>query len=217
VVRLGVVGLPPLTEGELTESMTDPVDWNEKWRERAAEALSPDPWLERALPWLPPGRALDLACGRGRNALHLAQLGWKVTALDASAEGLALLEEEARRRGLAIALRRQDLEAEPQLPAAQFEVVLDFFYLQRSLFPALKAALAPGGVAVLRTFSAAGGFAGGPRRKEFILQPGELLQQFGGWEILLHEDGLESSRKGGGLAGIVARKPFGAPETAPCV
>ena len=196
--------------------MTDPVDWNEKWRERAAEALIPDPWLERVLPLLPPGRVLDLACGRGRNALHLAALGWRVTAVDASDEGLALLDQEARRRGLAMELRQQDLETQPQLPVAQFELVLDFFYLQRSLFAPLKAALVPGGVAVVRTFSAAGGFAGGPRRQEFILQPGELLERFGGWEILLHEEGREAARQGGGLAGIVARRPPEAPETAPC-
>lgn len=202
-----MVRLPPLAEGEQTESMTDPVDWNQKWRERGAEELIPDPWLERALPLLPAGRALDLACGRGRNALYLATQGFAVTAVDASAEGLALLDQEARRRGLALTLRQQDLEAEPQLPLAAYEVVIDFFYLQRSLFPSLKAALVPGGVVVMRTFSSAGGFPGGPRRKEFILQPGELLEQFSGWEILLHEEGLESSRKGGGLVGIVARKP----------
>ncbi|MHB1397977.1 MAG: class I SAM-dependent methyltransferase [Trichloromonadaceae bacterium] len=196
-----------------------PVNWNQKWRERAAEDLIPDPWLERALPLLPAGRALDLACGRGRNALHLAEHGFAVTAVDGSAEGLALLGEEARRRGLALTLRQQDLEAAPQLPVAAFEVVIDFFYLQRSLFPALKAALVPGGVVVMRTFSFAGGFAGGPRRQEFILHPGELLEQFAGWEILLHEEGLESSRKGGGLVGIVARKPLpgGGEEAGSCV
>ena len=196
-----------------------PVNWNQKWRERAAEDLIPDPWLERTLPLLPAGRALDLACGRGRNALHLAEQGFAVTAVDGSAEGLALLGEEARRRGLQLTLRQQDLEAEPQLPLAAFEVVIDFFYLQRSLFPALKAALVPGGVVVMRTFSFAGGFAGGPRRQEFILHPGELLEQFAGWEILLHEEGLESSRKGGGLVGIVARKPLpgGGEEAGSCV
>lgn len=191
------------------------VDWNQKWRERAAEELVPDPWLQRVLPLLPAGRALDLGCGRGRNALYLAERGYAVTALDASAEGLALLQQQAGKRGLPISLRRQDLEAEPLLPLSAFELVTVFFYLQRSLFPAIKAALVPGGVAVVRTFSAAGDFPGGPRRREFILHPGELLEMFAGWEILLHEEGVEASRKGGALAGIVARKPFG--EAAPCV
>lgn len=194
------------------------VDWNQKWRERGAEELSPDPWLQRVLPLLPKGRALDLACGRGRNALYLAEQGFAVTGVDASAAGLALLRQQAQERGLAITLRQQDLEAEPELPRAGFELVTVFFYLQRSLFPPLKAALVPGGMAVVRTFSFAGDFPGGPRRQDFILHPGELLELFAGWEILLHEEGLETSRKGGGLAGIVARKPESAKggETAPC-
>jgi len=46
-----------------------------------------------------PGRALDLACGTGRNALWLAEHGWMVTAVDRSAEAIAALHDEAKQRG----------------------------------------------------------------------------------------------------------------------
>ena len=181
-------------------------DWNHVWQERSDERLQPDTWLTKVLPLLPAGQALDLACGRGRNALLLAERGYAVTAVDASEEGLIQLREEARQRGLVIDLLQQDLEAEPHLPAEEFEVVLQFFYLQRSLFPMLKQAVKPGGVAVIRTFSHAGPWAGGPGHPEYALEQGELLRIFAGWEILLHEEGLDKAHRGGSLAGVVARR-----------
>lgn len=182
-------------------------DWNKVWQEREQKPLHFDPWLKRVLPLLPPGRLLDIACGRGRNALPMAELGYAVTALDASSQGLSQLADEARRRGLAITTLPQDLEQTPQLPKAAFDVVLQFFYLQRSLVDAVRGAVRPGGVAVVRTFGRAGSFAGGPGNPDYVLDVGELLTLFKGWEILLHEEGLDEAERGGGLAGIVARKP----------
>lgn len=182
-------------------------DWNKVWQERGEKPLLFDPWLQRVLPLLPPGKLLDIACGRGRNALPMAELGYSVTALDASSQGLRQLQDEALRRNLTIATLQQDLEQTPQLPQATFDVVLQFFYLQRSLFDALHDAVRPGGVVVARTFSRAGNFAGGPGNPDYVLEVGELLTLFDGWEILLHEEGLDEAERGGGLAGIVARKP----------
>ena len=183
-------------------------DWNDRWREKAGQPLTVDPWFLAIAPLLPnSGRALDLACGRGRHALFLAERGLAVTALDNSAEALAQLHSEATRRALTIETRQVDLEIAPQLPIAGFDVVLLFFYLQRSLLPHLRNAVRPGGLAVLRTFSSAGPFPGGPENPDFVLRPGELLEIFADWEVLRHEEGLEPSSKGGSLAGIVARRP----------
>ena len=182
--------------------------WNARWREKAANLdRQADPWLQRVLPLLPRGRALDVACGSGRNALFLAEHGFAVTAVDLAREGLALLGEEGARRGLAIDLRLLDLEGAAPLPEGPFDLVIDFFYLHRPLLPRLFALLRPGGAMVLRTFSCAGPFPGGPGNPDFVLNPGELLALFAGWEILAHEEGLEPSHKGGSLAGIVARRP----------
>jgi SAM-dependent methyltransferase len=130
-----------------------------------------------------------------------------VTALDVSEEALAQLAAEAARRNLPVETRRVDLEAVPQLPVAAYDLVIEFFYLHRPLLPQVLDAVRPGGVAVLRTFSRAGSFPGGPENPDFVLRPGELLEIFAGWEILLHEEGMEPSRKGGSLAGVVARRP----------
>lgn len=183
-------------------------DWNARWRAKAADAdWLADPWLSRVLPLLKPGRALDVACGNGRNAIFLAERGFRVTAVDLSQEALSQLDLEARTRGLAIETRLLDLEADPLLPLNYFDLILQFFYLHRPLLPVLGPLLKPGGFLVLRTFSCAGPFPGGLDNPAFVLKPGELLEIFQGWEILLHEEGLEPSKKGGALAGIVARRP----------
>ena len=189
--------------------MSDVQDkWNARWRDKAADLdWQADPWLPRVLPLLPPGRALDVACGSGRNAVFLAEHGFAVTAVDLSQEALALLAHEAKARGLAIDTRLVDLEAVPSLPAGPFDLVINFFYLHRPLLPLLGALLRPGGLMVLRTFSCAGPFPGGPDNPDFVLKPGELLELFQSWDILCHEEGLEPSHKGGSLAGIVARRP----------
>lgn len=190
--------------------------WNARWRDKAAALdWQADPWLQRVLPLLPPGRLLDVACGSGRNAMFLAEHGFTVTAVDLSQEALALLDQEAARRGLAIETRQVDLEADPLLPVGPFDLVIAFFYLHRPLLPLLKALLRPGGLMVLRTFSCAGPFPGGPGNPDFVLNPGELLELFRDWEILCHEEGLEASHKGGSLAGVVARCP-GAGKVPPC-
>jgi tellurite methyltransferase len=181
--------------------------WNERWRERIDRPAEPDPWLCKVFPLLPGGKALDLASGKGRNALFLAEKGMSVTALDISEEALEQLAKEAGHRGLKVEILRIDLEADTRLPRDSFDVVLDFFFLYRPLFPQLLQAVRQGGVAVVRTFSRAGFFPGGPGNPEFVLHPGELLETFKGWEVLCHEEGLEPSRKGGSLAGIVARRP----------
>lgn len=76
--------------------------WNEKWREWSdgvhAEHAEPSRFLVAETEALAPGRALDLACGVGRNALWLAARGWRVTGVDYSEVALA----EARRRSAAL-------------------------------------------------------------------------------------------------------------------
>lgn len=181
--------------------------WDTRWREKSLNAdWQADAWLKRVLPLLVRGHVLDVACGAGRNAIYLAEQSFDVTAVDLSPQALAMLTDEAADRGLVIRTLLADLESDPLLPERSFDLVIDFFYLYRPLLPKLIRALRAGGLMVIRTFSSAGGFAESDLDQSFVLQPGELLDLFRGWEILLHEEGLDTSSKGGSLAGIVARK-----------
>ena len=179
-------------------------DWDQRWKERRERPLQADSWLLKVLPLLTEtGTALDIACGRGRNAVYLQQHGWQVTAVDGSDEALRQLQCACPQ----ITTLHHDLDQPLELNQ-QFDLVMQFFFLSRAQLPLFMQQVRPGGVIIIRTFSDAGNFGSKGGNPEHRLQPGELLEIFSGWEILCHEEGLEPSHKGGSLAGIVARRPL---------
>ncbi len=160
-------------------------------------------WLEGA-----GGVAWDVACGAGRNALHLAAAGWRVLAVDRSAEGLRRLRRRAHERELPVQPVRADL-ARFALEPASVDLVVNTHFLLRPLFPRLRAALRPGGLLLFETFSVHEiEELGGDVRRAFALERGELARAFAGWEVLLYEEGVFEREEGErGLARLIARKP----------
>jgi tellurite methyltransferase len=180
------------------------------WDTRYREAYQPRPpsallkrWLER----LTPGRALDVACGTGRNTLLLAAFGWRALGIDISPVALQLARAEAQRRALMLDLLATDLSEWP-LPVACFDLVCVFRFLDRSLCPALAATLKPGGVLLYETFTIAQrSYEGGPRSDALLLQPGELPTLFPSCAVLeYHEGVIEEDGRPRALAGLVARR-----------
>ena len=177
-------------------------DWDQRWKERQERPLQADSWLLKMLPLLPEtGTALDIACGRGRNAVYLQQHGWQVTAVDSSIEALQQVQAACPE----ITTLQHDLDQPLELNQ-EYDLVLQFFFLSRRQLPHFMQQVRPSGVMIIRTFSDAGNFGSKGGNPEHRLQPGELLEFFSGWEILCHEEGIEPSHKGGSLAGIVARR-----------
>src|SRR5437660_9248378 len=81
-------------------SASDRKRWDAKYADKPApDRLSPDDWLIEQVSDLPTGRALELACGLGHNAVWLAMHGWQVDAVDISPTGLARADELASRFG----------------------------------------------------------------------------------------------------------------------
>lgn len=123
-----------------------------------------------------PGRkALDIACGEGRNSIFLARLGFRVTGLDISPVGVAKARRWAEREGLDCDFRLVNLES------CQFtetyDLIINFNFLLRELIPREVAALNPGGVIVFDTILQSP-TAPVPHRQEFLLLPGELARLF---------------------------------------
>ena len=176
-------------------------DWDKRYRsrERATEDLhaAPTPLLMETVERLAhdaclagdttrPRRALDLACGAGRNALWLAEHGWSVTAVDGSAAAIAILRERAAARALNMAARVADLERDEfPIDRAAWDLVAILYYLQRNLFEAAKRGVAPGGVLIGIVHITEPGEEPTPHR----LRPGELETYFAGWEIVHYYEG----------------------------
>ncbi|MBW2462604.1 MAG: class I SAM-dependent methyltransferase [Deltaproteobacteria bacterium] len=123
--------------------------WDDRYRTRESGASAAPGWLaeiEREIP--ANGLALDIAAGAGRGALWLARRGLDVLAADISPVGLGIAQEAAAEEGLRLRTEAVDFEEEA-LPVGPFDVVTCFNYRQRSLFPAIAAALAPAGVVVV--------------------------------------------------------------------
>ncbi len=198
-----------------------------RWDERYADGdwededgRGPIELLERASTWLGgEGWALDLACGVGRNSLALAEMGYSVLAVDLSVEGLRRLRDRSRATsvgersgGRALRSRIHPVLADAhtlEVRSSAFRAVVDSYFLLRSTFPLIRRALAPGGVLVFETFSVVEiDVLGGDIRREFALERGELVEAFGDFEILLHEEGVFDRPEGErGLARLIARKP----------
>jgi hypothetical protein len=86
-------------------------------------------------------------------------------------------------------------------------VVVVANYLHRPLFPALAAALAPGGVLLYETFMAGNERFGRPSNPAFLLRPGELWSAFDGLQIVAFEQGLARSPKPAMRQRLCARRP----------
>ena len=183
-------------------------DWNERYRRGEHIIKEPLPLLVRVASELKPGRALDLACGAGRHAIFLAGLGWRVTAVDASGVGIELAEVSAQERGVEVDWRVIDLErGRFEIEAEAYDLIGVFYYLQRDLFPQIRAGVGPGGVVIAAIHMADESPDLKPMNPEFLLQPGELRAEFHGWEILHDYEGTpteDGHRRR--TAEIVARK-----------
>lgn len=136
------------------------------------------------------GRALDLACGLGANALLLAAQGLETHAWDISPVAITRLMQEARTRGLTIAGQPRDVATAPP-PPANFDVIVSCHFLERPLVPHLIAGLRPGGLLYYQTFTLARVDDTGPSNPEWRLDDNELLRMFAPLRVLVYrEEGL---------------------------
>lgn len=143
----------------------------------AAEVLTQNQHLLPAT-----GTALDLACGRGGNALLLAKRGLTVKAQDISSVAIEQLQQLAQQSGLQINAEVRDVVNEPPL-AAQYDVIVISYFLERSLTPAIISALKPGGLLFYQTWCRQKTADRGPANPDYLLADNELLSLFAALKI----------------------------------
>ena len=161
-------------------------------------------WVHRVAPDVPaPGRALDVAMGHGRHAAVLARAGLRAFGVDVALGAVRDAVARAAADGLIVRGWCADLTRSP-LPIARFGLVLVTRYLQRDLFPSIGDALVPGGFVLYETFTVRQrAFGVGPTSPDHLLEDGELIARFEGFEIVFYEEAVDREA----VARIVARQP----------
>lgn len=153
--------------------------------------------------------ALDLACGRGANALCLAENGLDTSAWDISAYALQRLAAKADEKRLTLSLETRDLSERPPQPFS-FDVIVVSRFLERNIMKAIKNAVKSGGLIFYQTFIREKADNIGPNNTDYLLNKNELLHYFNDWQIIFYvEEGLVGDLKQGirNEAMLIAQRP----------
>lgn len=169
----------------------------ERWNKKHAEGRGdhgPTPRLREHWQKLAHGRAIDLACGKGGNALFLAERGWTVFAVDLSDVGLSLVRGPVRRI-------HADLD---RFAFRDVDTIVCTYYLHRGPLAPWLAALRPGGTIFYEAFTTEHLRTHPQSRPEFCFKPGELRERLAGLELLHYEESADAEQA---FACALARRP----------
>lgn len=181
-------------------SDADRTRWDQRYRDGSYRARPhPTELLQQWQPELPRGRALDIACGAGRNALYLAGCGYEVDAVDISPTALERAREQARERGLEVNFIEADLDS--FVPDHErYDLVVVARYVNRKLLPRLARALKPGGALLYEHHIRTELEVDGPKDPDFRFAPDELRNQFAGLDLRFYREGLVKDPDGRTMA-----------------
>lgn len=193
-------------EQEMAMFSADAAKWNERYRSGVEAAFeSPRDFLVAQAQHLPAGGlALDIATGLGGNAGFLIERGLRVIGVDVSEVGVRRAKAHwPSLMGAVIDLRHY------RWPPCSFDVILNFYFCQRDLWPLYRSMLKPGGVLIMETLTIETLRARPDYNPDFLLQPGELRQTFADWDVLVYREGWIELRNHSprAVASIVARSP----------
>jgi len=202
--------------------LTEQSRWNQRYSESPSSWVEPDTFLINAyddfLAGAGSGAALDLAGGAGRNAVWLAERGWRVKLIDISDVALKMAREKfdavkkassaqpknSPVRKASLKTEIVDLNSISHLGTEEYDLLVVFYFLRRELFPAIARALKPGGTLIYRTYTVDRmKVPGGPSDPRYLLQPNELLHAFAGLRVLHYREMLQ----GKAAAELAGRKP----------
>ena len=185
--------------------------WDARYR-AGAYAERPHPtalladWIDRS----PRGRALDVACGAGRNALFLAARGYAVDAVDISAGGLDRGRAAAAERGVDVSWHCVDLEERPTaLPPGPYDVVVWVRYVNAALWPEVLSRLAPGGYLLVEQHLVTDLDVVGPTSAAFRVAPGQLARATTALTTVHEHEGLivDPDGRAAAVAQLIGRRP----------
>ena len=176
--------------------------WNRKYRDKSFPSL-PSAIVRKHYHQAKIGRALDLACGNGRNACFLAACGFQVDAVDISEEGLGRFVC----RSPMISRICQDLDTFV-IPPETYDLIINTRFLERCLFPALQQGLRPGGVLIFESYLRPPDPGNHQFSRNHLLEAGELQHAFPALQTICYQEG-DSRRSDAppGKASLVTMRP----------
>lgn len=171
----------------------DQAGWNKRYAEQERVwSLAPNGWLAQEARDLPPGRALDLGTGEGRNAIWLAERGFAVTAVDFAEVGLAKAAHLAAERGVSVDWVAADVTT--YTPSGWFDLVLiAYLHLppdeRRAVLARARQAVAPGGTFIYigHDVSNIEHGQGGPQNPQVLCTPADIVAALPGFRIIKAE------------------------------
>ncbi len=177
----------------------------ERWNKRHVEKpmrQRVEPLIEKYIEEVQVGKALDIACGIGRNTHFLEEKGFVVDAVDISDYALSQVKNIETIKKFEVDLDTYNLESN------SYDLIVNINYLSRRLFPQIKEALRGGGTLIFETFIIAHGEFTQPENPEFLLRKNELLHAFIGLDIIFYEERSDVNLRGENtrVASLVARK-----------
>lgn len=162
--------------------------WNQIYGSGACNPPAPARVLDDFQYLLPmAGRALDLACGTGGNALLLAQHGLETCAWDISDSAVELLQALVRENHIGIDVQQRDVVSLPPDPGS-FDVIVVSRFLERGLIPFICRALRHQGLIFYQTFTREKPSDCGPNNPDYLLEVNELLFQFKSLRIIYYRE-----------------------------
>lgn len=167
--------------------------WNHKFEARGPELMQPEKRLADDMPLLPEGgKALDLACGDGRNAVFLAVSGFNVTAVDFSSKAAERLRRFASEMKLDIEIQQKNLsEKESFTDLGKYDlIIINHYRLNPELYPILAQHLNQGGVLWVNGFYEVPEDNTDVKREDILtLQDFKELSKLSCEDIILYEIG----------------------------
>lgn len=188
-------------------SQDSKTQWDQRYSRPAfIFGKSPAQFLAENYQYIPfEGTVLDMGMGEGRNAVFLAQKGYKVTGVDISSVAVKksyLLAQEfgVKIKGVVASLK------EYKIPPASFDAIICFYYVDRELHNKMLSWLRPGGVLIYESHTDLQKTVKGNERYDeaYLLRASELLTMFKGMKILKYEEPLHT---GEFTASIILKKP----------
>jgi len=146
--------------------------------------------------------------GEGRNGVFLAAKGFQVTGVDISKEGFKKAQALAAEKGVTLTTVVADLE-QYTIPPDTFDVIICTYYLQRDLFPKIAAALKPGGMVLIETYTVDHLQYRPTFNRRFLLEQNELLTLLPPALRVLRCQEVDTGDAA--FASILAQKPSKAP------